>query len=125
MENKLREQIINEAEDCLKERIRKGVNKSEIDFLCGVASAMVGIEKYNGTDYEKLMQDVKLRDEMKAFKSPVDGHVIMKTFSLKRGKAIGMFKHRIEEAILDGQIKNDYESAFQYMMDIKDNILDN
>ena len=58
MENKLREQIINEAEDCLKERIRKGVNKSEIDFLCGVASAMVGIEKYNGTDYEKLMQDV-------------------------------------------------------------------
>ena len=83
------------------------------------------IKKYinNFDRVEQLMQDVKLRDEMKAFKSPVDGHVIMKTFSLKRGKAIGMFKHRIEEAILDGKIKNNYESAFLFMMDIKKEIL--
>jgi len=83
------------------------------------------IKKYisNFERVEQLMRDVKLRDEMKAFKSPVDGYVIMKTFSLKRGKAIGLFKHRIEEAILDGKIKNNYEEAFQYMIDIKDEIL--
>ena len=83
------------------------------------------IKKYmnNFERVEKLMLDVKLRDEMRAFKSPVDGHIIMKTFSLKGGKVIGIFKHRIEDAILDGKIKNDYESAFQYMMDIKDEVL--
>ena len=83
------------------------------------------IKKYmnNFERVEKLMLDVKLRDEMRAFKSPVDGHTIMKTFSLKGGKVIGIFKHHIEEAILDGKIKNDYDSAFQYMMDIKDEVL--
>ena len=83
------------------------------------------IKKYmnNFERVEKLMLDVKLRDEMRAFKSPVDGHIIMKTFSLKGGKVIGIFKHRIEDAILDGKIKNNYESAFQYMMDIKDEVL--
>ena len=32
---------------------------------------------------ETLMKDVKLRDEMKAFKSPIDGHIIMEKFSIK------------------------------------------
>ena len=83
------------------------------------------IKKYmkNFERVEQLMLDVKLRDEMKAFKSPVDGHVIMKTFALKGGAKIGQFKTRIEDAILDGEIKNDYESAYQYMMDIKNEIL--
>ena len=69
------------------------------------------------------MSDVKLKDEMSAFKSPVDGHTIMKTFSLTEGKVIGAFKKRIEEAILDGDIENTYDAAYQYMLDIKDQIL--
>ena len=83
------------------------------------------IKKYikNFDRVEQLMLDVKLRDEMRSFQSPVDGHVIMETFSLKEGQKIGQFKTRIEDAILDGEIKNDYESAFRYMMDIKDEIL--
>ena len=85
------------------------------------------INKYiqNFERVETLMKDVKLRDEMRAFKSPVDGHVIMKTFSLKEGKLVGLFKKNIEEAILDCKIKNDYESAYAYMLKIKDNILEN
>ena len=71
------------------------------------------------------MQDVKLRDEMRAFKSPVDGHVIMKTFALTEGKLVGLFKKNIEEAILDCKINNDYDSAYAYMLEIKDNILKN
>ena len=83
------------------------------------------IEKYMGNfeRVETLMKDVKLRDEMRAFKSPVDGHVIMKTFSLKEGKSVGLFKDRIEEAILDGEIKNNYDSAYDFMLKIKNEIL--
>ena len=85
------------------------------------------INKYmkNFERVETLMKDVQLRDEMRSFKSPVDGHVIMKTFSLKEGKLVGLFKKDIEEAILDCKIKNDYESAYAYMLEIKDKILEN
>ena len=69
------------------------------------------------------MQDVKLRDEMRAFKSPVDGHTIMKTFDIREGQKIGLIKNDIEEAILEEKIDNTYEAAFNYMMSIKDKYL--
>ena len=47
----------------------------------------------------------------------------MKTFSLSEGKIVGEFKKRIEEAILDGDVENTYDAAYQYMLDIKDEIL--
>ena len=67
---------------------------------------------------EKLMQDVKLRDEMKSFQSPVRGDVIMHDLKLTEGPLVGKIKKAIEEAILDGEIDNDYESAYQYMLKI-------
>ena len=83
------------------------------------------IKKYinNFERVEELMEDVSLRDEMKAFKSPVDGHVIMKTFNIKEGKAIGLIKDDVENAILDEEIDNNYDAAFNYMMKIKDKYL--
>ena len=74
---------------------------------------------------EELMQDVKMKDEMKAFKSPVDGNEIMKTLSIKEGKIIGKIKKNIEDAILDEKIPNTYQDAFDYMMSIKDDFLKN
>ena len=65
---------------------------------------------------EHLMQNVKLRDEMRAFQSPVTGEVIMKTFNLEPGKKVGDIKKEIENAILDGKIPNEFEAAFDFMM---------
>ena len=62
------------------------------------------------------MQDVKLRDEMKAFQSPIRGKEIMETFKLKPGRQVGQIKKVIEEAILDGEIPNEYEAAYKFMM---------
>ena len=42
---------------------------------------------------------------------------------LKEGKSVGLFKDRIEEAILDGEIKNNYDSAYDFMLKIKNEIL--
>jgi len=82
----------------------------------------IKIKKYMGNfeRVEKLMKDVKIKDEMKAFKSPVDGMEIMETFSLKEGKIVGLIKKEIEDAILDEKISNNYEDAFKYMLKIKD-----
>ena len=87
----------------------------------------IKINKYmkNFERVEELMSDVKTRDEMKAFKSPVDGHEIMKALNLTEGKKIGLIKNRIEEAILENIIDNDYDQAYKYMMEIKDDVLNN
>ncbi|MFQ6609238.1 MAG: CCA tRNA nucleotidyltransferase [Fidelibacterota bacterium] len=71
---------------------------------------------------ESLMQDVLLRDEMKAFQSPVRGDEIMRVLNLTPGPIIGKIKSAIEEAILDGKIENTYEAAFQYMMENREKI---
>jgi len=65
---------------------------------------------------EELIKDVRLRDEFRNFKSPVPGQIIMNEFGLKPGKKIGEIKKSIENAILDGKIKNDYDEAFDYMI---------
>ena len=79
------------------------------------------VSKYMGNfeKVEHLMQDVKLRDEMKAFQSPVRGKEIMKTFKLKPGRQVGQIKKAIEEAILDGEIPNEYEAAHEFMLKMK------
>ena len=79
------------------------------------------VKKYmnNFEKVEDLMQDVKMRDEMRAFKSPIDGHIIMKEFKLTEGREIGNIKTQIEEAILDGIIDNDYDAAYKFMLTIK------
>ena len=79
------------------------------------------VKKYraNFERVEKLMEDVTMRDQMKAFQSPVRGEEIMKELNLKPSKKIGDIKKMIEEAILDGDIENTHEAAFEYMIQLK------
>lgn len=80
------------------------------------------IKKYlaNFERVELKMSDVIERDKLKAFQSPVRGKEIMKIFNLAPGKIIGKIKLEVEEAILNGEIDNTYESAKEYLMSIKD-----
>lgn len=83
------------------------------------------VEKYLG-NYERVMQkvrDVKERDHLRAFQSPVRGEEIMQICNLKPSRKVGEIKTAIEEAILDGKIGNNYEEAFKYLMEIKDHYL--
>jgi len=85
----------------------------------------IKVSKYMGNfeRVETLMQDVKLRDEMRAFQSPVRGEEIMEVFKLKPGRDVGKIKEAIEEAILDGEIENEYDAAYAFMIKNKDEIL--
>ena len=84
------------------------------------------IKKYlaNFEKVESKMTDVTERDKMKAFQSPVRGKEIMKICNINQGKLIGRIKSDIEEAILDGEIDNSYQAAYDYLISIKSNYID-
>jgi len=85
------------------------------------------VERYL-QNYEIVMKkvlEVQEKDELRAFQSPVSGEVIMQVCNLKPSKKVGEIKTAIEEAILDGVIANNYEEAYEYLLKIKDQFLDN
>lgn len=77
-------------------------------------------------NYELVMQkvhEVKEKDKLRAFQSPVRGDEIMKICNIPPSKQVGEIKTAIEEAILDGKIGNNYEEALSYLLKIKDQFL--
>lgn len=63
------------------------------------------------------LKDVEERDHVRNFQPPISGELIMETFNLKPGREVGIIKEYVRESILDGIISNDYESAYQLMIE--------
>ena len=99
----------------------------EVDDLMKLCRADIttknpkNITKYLGNfdRVEKRMNEVIEIDKLKAFQSPVRGDEIMKMFDLDPGKEVGKIKTMVEDAIINGEIKNDYSSAMSFLDQIK------
>jgi len=72
---------------------------------------------------EKRIAEVEERDRIRNFQSPVRGDEIMQICNIGPGKLVGTLKKKIEEAILEGEIPNEYEAAKEYLYRIKDEVL--
>jgi poly(A) polymerase len=72
---------------------------------------------------EEKMRRVEEKDRLRNFEPPVDGYEIMETLGIDEGPAVGVAKEWIREAILDGEIPNEHDAAYQYLMQIKDEAL--
>ncbi len=72
---------------------------------------------------EEKFAEVEEKDRLRSFQPPVDGHEIMEVLGIDEGVSIGIIKEAIREAILDGEIPNEHDAAYEYMMEIKDDAL--
>jgi hypothetical protein len=83
------------------------------------------LERYlKNYDYvEKRVQEVIELDNLRNWQPPITGEMIMEYFQIKPSPLVGEIKNAIRNAILDGEIPNEYNAAFEFMKQIGKKIL--
>jgi putative nucleotidyltransferase with HDIG domain len=71
------------------------------------------------TNFELVKQkckEVEEKDHIRNWQPPITGNIIMETFGIRPSRPVGAIKDAIKDAILDGIIPNDYDAAYQFML---------
>ena len=86
----------------------------EADITSGIDAK---VQRYlaNFELVRRKMKDLEERDRIRNFQPPITGEIIMQTYGIGPCRMIGEIKERIKNAILDGEIPNEYDAAHALM----------
>ncbi|MFA5573704.1 MAG: HD domain-containing protein [Brumimicrobium sp.] len=108
--------------------VRRLLNEAgdDIDDLMKLCNADITsknefkVRKYQN-NFKKVIEKLRCveeKDKVRNFQPPIDGNIIMETFDIQPRSEIGTIKSAIKEAILEGEIQNNFDEAYAMMLKI-------